>query len=720
MTGDRVVSVAAAIVEDPGLDPSSRLAAALDRCGVGSAIVEAAATRGLEPAALPVVIVPQLGAFERASPAAADPHLVELLIDHLHDAGCRDVVVGASADSSLLWAGNRDVYALADLLGYRFVTPGGHDYDIVDLGDDLVPGGFQPGDVLAGTQLARPWRDAGYRIVFAKNRTDEADGYSLALDTVLRALPLTDDQYHYRLAAPVDAVVRELLSATPVQLAVIDAIVSCDGSGGARAPSAIPTDCIIAAHDIRLADAIGAIKMGMDPGTSRAFGRGFDGLDVPHDAIDGSLAVHRDFTPPHPLVLRSTRARDASPTLARLVRPWLQVVDRETFPLESPLDTRANERLAPLFADIDADPLAFGALVVANETLGAVARSVEAYRTLFDKDAVRRARVPLGFEPGDIPVEDYEAIVPELEGLQTLLSGAPERAPGLRWRKVGGATIFDYRRRVPIAFDEFVAVVDVARTISYMNDYLGGVVVPVEHDGDGGVVRQAERNLYLPQPNYVVLWGGLPIDVGKIEVVDRAPTTHRMAWKTVVSDNATAVSDDGIVTFTASPGGTEVTIVGRQEFVLPPVLRDLELGLVPDLEERLITHAYRTFFDRTLANLEALAEGRDIRIGRPWADPDDPSTTERLPAETLERLVEDGLDRVQSISEHVRTPTPRHGRSPTPLRVDADGFAHFRASPAGAPPAPSTSPLARAVAEFWSGLLEAGGRDLQRVWEVGR
>ena len=30
----------------------------------------------------------------------------------------------------------------------------------------------------------------------------------------------------------------------------------------------------------------------------------------------------------------------------------------------------------------------------------------------------------------------------------------------------------------------------------------------------------AERNIYLPEPNYLALWGGLPIDVCKIELVE--------------------------------------------------------------------------------------------------------------------------------------------------------------------------------------------------------
>ena len=55
----------------------------------------------------------------------------------------------------------------------------------------------------------------------------------------------------------------------------------------------------------------------------------------------------------------------------------------------------------------------------------------------------------------------------------------------LRWRYVEGAVVFSYRRYLPIDFDAFHAQVDVARTIQFMNDYLGGVVLPLVHDASG-------------------------------------------------------------------------------------------------------------------------------------------------------------------------------------------------------------------------------------------
>ena len=59
----------------------------------------------------------------------------------------------------------------------------------------------------------------------------------------------------------------------------------------------------------------------------------------------------------------------------------------------------------------------------------------------------------------------------------------------------------------------------------------------------------------------------------------------------------------------------QVTITGRQQFALPLFWQVFDPDVVPGLKDRMVTQAYQTFFDRTIANFEALVEGRDIRIG---------------------------------------------------------------------------------------------------------
>ena len=179
--------------------------------------------------------------------------------------GFTNTTVAGTADSSTLWAENRDLYALSDLLGYRYSTPAGRSYDIVDLNNTLDETAFPIESVLHGCAISRDWLDADMRIIFSKSRTDEVSGYVLCLDTLIGVLPLIDKDLHYRKRRHPGDVVAALLCAAPVEFCLIDAIVASHGADGRRAPTAIDTDTIIAATDIVLADYVGALKMGSIP-----------------------------------------------------------------------------------------------------------------------------------------------------------------------------------------------------------------------------------------------------------------------------------------------------------------------------------------------------------------------------------------------------------------------------------------------------------------------
>jgi uncharacterized protein (DUF362 family) len=667
--------------------------------------------------ALRMVIMPELAGYTAASPLATDPSLVEVLIDLLCDRSFVDVAVVGTADSSALWADNRDLYALSDLLGYRFVTPQGRTYDIIDLADAPDETVFPLGSALHGTGISRAWIDADIRIVFAKNRTDEEAGYALGLDTLIGVLPLADKTLHYRRRRHPGDVVTALLDVAPVDFVLIDAITSTHGTGGRRSPDPIGTNTLIAASDIVLADYIGALKMGLDPVVSPIFARVLRRYPLPtRYTVSGSIAPYAGWrNVPLPL-LRSTQVRAGAVTLDRLVEPWLQLLDSELFPLKNPLDARMNATLADFFADADESSTSQGLLVVANLLLGLVGQVVESYRTMFDKDELHRRAVPLDFDLSSIEDNAFERLVNELTQLEPIAAGAPGMSDGLRWRYVENAVVFHYSRTLPVEFDTFVRRVDVARTIQYMSDYLGGVIVPIAHDAAGRPVRQAERNIYLPQPNYLVIYHGKPIDVSKLEVVEYHSDRHRLYWKTMTSENDSAAYDDGIATFERTPEGTCITIVGRQLFALPLFWQVFDLNLVPDIKSVLVTHAYRTFFDRTLANFEALLEMRDIRVGRPVDEPT-PVT-----AEQFVRL----LGRIGEIA----APLLQRGMLPSEPQqagehreIDADGFVHVR-------PAPQSQPVAEAassdvnrwvaeIARFVGGLLQAAQRDLTQLSQPG-
>jgi hypothetical protein len=124
------------------------------------------------------------------------------------------------------------------------------------------------------------------------------------------------------------------------------------------------------------------------------------------------------------------------------------------------------------------------------------------------------------------------------------------------------------------------------------------------------------------------------------------------------------------------------------------------------LRSALVTHAYSTFFDRTVANLEALIEGREIRIGIPVDTPAQP------PIERIMSLLHQIGEMMIPLLKQIGYPgdaVPRDdGR-----QVDADGFTHIvpalldDTGPDGLP-----DRLAVEAGQFLSDLGEAIRRDL--------
>jgi hypothetical protein len=198
----------------------------------------------------------------------------------------------------------------------------------------------------------------------------------------------------------------------------------------------------------------------------------------------------------------------------------------------------------------------------------------------------------------------------------------------------------------------------------------------------------------------LVLYQGKPVDVSKLEVVQYETDRQRLFWKTIKSDNGSASHDDGIASFERTFEGTRIIITGRQQFTLPPFWQVFDPKFVPGLKPRLVTHAYQTFFDRTIANFEALVEGRDIRIGRPIDEPPAAAAEQLKP--WLERLVQIAMPMLARFA---------HGQQQRePVGVtDPDGFTHIIPTDKGSI---ESDPLGTGLSQFVEGLSRAFKRDL--------
>ena len=88
--------------------------------------------RTRRPESVRVAIKPDLDLYDPAIPDGTEPQLVEHLIDLLHGRGYTAVTVLDGRNEPDRWLSNRDPLMVPDLAGYRFATPKGRPYEIVD------------------------------------------------------------------------------------------------------------------------------------------------------------------------------------------------------------------------------------------------------------------------------------------------------------------------------------------------------------------------------------------------------------------------------------------------------------------------------------------------------------------------------------------------------------------------------------------------------------
>jgi uncharacterized protein (DUF362 family) len=714
----------AVIVHATANDKFSLLDSTLDQADFWPQIQQAQRHARVSASQFRVLIKPDLELFNTDDSTGTDPELVEHLIDLLHDHGYTQVAAGDARNVWGLWLENRDVAVLAELVGYHYTTPRGRAYEILDLSEDILPVPFAPESVLHGTGLSRAWIEAHFRINFAKNKTHEEFHFALCLQNLLGVLPLCDKEYHYRNRLKPWDVCLEIHKQTPAHFNLIDAFVSNHGSEGPRAAHPLETRTLIASANCLLADWAASLKMGIDPYASPINAKALRELGLPFRyEIAGDVTPYPDWINVPPLLADSVRKRNESPVLGRLVIPWLQTVNRDLFPFKDLVNDRLNAIATKYVSNIDSNITGFWIVVGLNYLLASTSSAAEIYRINYSKEGLRWKDAPLDFDTAAFSRADYEAVVDYMEPLQRIIRETPPEPTGLRWRYLDGSVLFEFSHVTPVPFGQFVSRVDIARSVQSMNDYIGGACVPVARNRAGKIIYQAERNIYLPQPNWIAFFGGPYIDVGKLEFIEYKPRSQKIFWRTIKSSNGSAEFDDGIVTFAAEDTEqTRITIVARQKFTLPLFWQAVNIDLVPQLKNFLVVDAYTRYFRQTIANFEAQYQGREFRVGQPWDLTE--GETESRSDKPLEAIVDmiSNFGKAFDFDALLRTLGVSQTDGVAAFTVDQQGFRHFLGQPAAGAPVRKgfnlTSALKNSrteVGTFFMDLADAMRKDLGLV-----
>ncbi len=207
-----------------------------------------------------------------------DPRLVANLFNQLLDHGFRILRVVEVRGELSRYLAHRSVKEVGKALGYDESC-----YELKDLGDDLVPVDLGPS--VGRRATGRIWKQSDFRIVFAKNRTDECFGPALALWNVWHTLATPTDLVAMEYGVDPGDFALAMLERLPVHFALIDAIHSRDGSPGNVFPYELLRAADGSGPEAAQVHRLGTVLAGADVLAVEAAGHKMQGLDPVTDPL---------------------------------------------------------------------------------------------------------------------------------------------------------------------------------------------------------------------------------------------------------------------------------------------------------------------------------------------------------------------------------------------------------------------------------------------------
>jgi uncharacterized protein (DUF362 family) len=190
----------------------------LQEAGLPESLQERARVRGRPLAELRVAVKPTfMIGYHRADPSPlTDPELVDELAAFLRGCGVADVAVIEAPTIYDRFYRNRSVHEVAAYLG--FTSPR---YRVVDASQEQAPHEYARG--MAQYSVSRTWKEADFRISFAKMRSNPVDAATLSVSNLEGLGPRHDQFFFAERQAHRDTATMMLLDEFPPHFALIDA-----------------------------------------------------------------------------------------------------------------------------------------------------------------------------------------------------------------------------------------------------------------------------------------------------------------------------------------------------------------------------------------------------------------------------------------------------------------------------------------------------------------
>ena len=257
-----------------------------------------------------------------------DPELVHHLVKRLRGLGFVNVKVVEAQSTYGEYFDKRSVREMAEYLGYDRKAG----YEVVDMTLDADEAQLL-GAHLGNHPVSRSWREADFRISFAKNKTHAYAYYTLTLKNIYGALPLANKFKEYHCGRGIYETTIEYLTAFPVDYGLVDAYLSADGPFGIFAdPAPNETNTIIGGADLVAVDWIAASKMGIDPMISPYMKLAVEAFGKPEIHLVGDPNPYRPWlNVPVALALFTNKGVDASHYFGNLMYSAAAQMDETHF-----------------------------------------------------------------------------------------------------------------------------------------------------------------------------------------------------------------------------------------------------------------------------------------------------------------------------------------------------------------------------------------------------
>ena len=291
---------------------------------------ERLAATGKPRAEFSIVIKPNfMFAYDRADRTTyTDPELVGRLVERIREKGFERIAVVEAQSTYGQYFDRRSVPEMADYLKFD----GKAGYTVVDMTEDANEYRHL-GPHLGNHPVSTVWRDADFRISFAKNKTHAYAYYTLTLKNIYGALPLANKFREYHCKRDIYHTAIEYLAAFPVHFGLVDAYESADGPFGIFAdPLGNPTHTVIGGEDLVAVDWVAATKMGIDPMISQYMRLAVKAFGKPEIHLVGDASMYRPWlNVPVGLTLFTHKGVDANYHFGNLMYTCCAQMDEEHF-----------------------------------------------------------------------------------------------------------------------------------------------------------------------------------------------------------------------------------------------------------------------------------------------------------------------------------------------------------------------------------------------------